>query len=67
MTRRFYHFLNVHYYRSMAITKFFPTGARYSFPCFDNIKMKAKFNITLGHHEKLISISNMQLLGTKRM
>jgi len=45
--------------RYMATTQFEPTGARWSFPCWDEPAVKAVFNIILTYPEHLTALSNM--------
>ncbi|XP_017023713.1 aminopeptidase Ey-like [Drosophila kikkawai] len=51
--------------RWITITQFEPASARLAFPCFDEPNYKAPFVVTLGHHKKFTSLSNMPVKETK--
>ncbi|XP_020811808.1 aminopeptidase N-like [Drosophila serrata] len=51
--------------RWITITQFEPVSARLAFPCFDEPNYKAPFVVTLGHHKKYNSLSNMPVKKTK--
>lgn len=50
--------------RWLATTQFSPINARRAFPCWDEPSFKAVFNITLGRHKSMTSLSNMQIFLT---
>ena len=49
----------------MAVTQFETTGARKSFPCFDEPEKKAHFKVSLGHSEDMVARSNMDLIANE--
>ncbi|KAH8257876.1 hypothetical protein KR038_002397 [Drosophila bunnanda] len=51
--------------RWISATQFEPAAARLAFPCFDEPNYKAPFVVTLGHHKKYNSLSNMPVKKTK--
>lgn len=55
------------HFRSLVVTQYEPIGARKSFPCFDELLLKAKFVLSLAHNKKLTSISNTNLIRTTPM
>lgn len=44
--------------RTMLATKFEPIDARKAFPCFDEPRFKAIFNIKIDHPNDTIALSN---------
>ncbi|SPP82441.1 thyrotropin-releasing hormone-degrading ectoenzyme [Drosophila guanche] len=44
-----------------SLTHFEPQSMRYTMPCFDEPALKATFNVTLGHHKRFQSFSNMKV------
>ena len=46
-------------FRKFAATQFEALRARRALPCFDEPAMKATYNVTLGHAQEFISLSNM--------
>lgn len=49
----------------LAVTQFETTGARKSFPCFDEPEKKAQFKVSLGHSEDMVARSNMDLIANE--
>ena len=49
----------------MAATHFEPARARKAFPCFDEPKLKAVFNVIIGRKEPYHSLANMNLKTTE--
>ncbi|XP_022218977.2 thyrotropin-releasing hormone-degrading ectoenzyme [Drosophila obscura] len=46
-----------------SLTHFEPRSMRYTMPCFDEPALKATFNVTLGHHKRFQSFSNMKVIS----
>lgn len=53
-------------FRPFAMTEFFPTYARYAFPCFDEPGYKTPYNISIMRRWDQTTLSNMPLLSSVR-
>ena len=51
----------------LAVTQFETTGARKSFPCFDEPDRKAKFQVKLGRKSDMTAVSNMRKISEEKL
>ena len=51
----------------LAVTQFETTGARKSFPCFDEPDRKAKFLVKLGRKSDMTAVSNMPKISEEKL
>lgn len=59
------HYIYENTTKYMAVTQLEPTMARYMFPCFDEVNMKATFNITVVHRPIHVALCNTKLISTQ--